>query len=391
LTFSALTFGLAACGGTDSGEQIVEFEPIPYEELNGWREDDPREAFVAFLRSCERLIDRPLQAAMGDHALLGQTQDWMPACRAARSEPAPASRADAQRFFEGWFQPFAVFADGEATGLFTGYYEPLLHGSRRFGGRYRIPLHRLPEDLVRIDLSKFDPELSGRSIRGRIEGNDLLPYHSRQEIEHGALAARGLELLWVDDEISKFFLQIQGSGKVQLEDGSTIRVGYAEQNGLPYRAIGRDLIEIGALTKEEVSLQSIKQWLKTNPEQAPEIMARNPSYIFFQEHHQLGPEDGPLGAQGVPLTAGRSLAVDPRHLPLGAPVWLETTIPAKNEGEAPPLHRLMIAQDTGGAIKGAIRGDVFWGAGDEAEDLAGHMKSEGRFFIFVPRSALRTS
>jgi membrane-bound lytic murein transglycosylase A len=248
----------------------------------------------------------------------------------------------------------------------------------------------MPDDLIRVDLSRFDPELAGRSIRGRIEGSDFVPYHSRTDIDHGALADRRLELLWVNDEVAKFFLQIQGSGQVKLDDGSVVRVGYAEQNGLPYRAIGRDLIEIGALKQEEVSLQSIRDWLKTHPDQAPAIMARNQSYIFFQENQQLSPEDGPLGAQGVPLTAGRSLAVDPRHIPLGAPLWLETTIP-NGHAEGTPLRRLMIAQDTGGAIKGPVRGDVFWGAGAEAEAIAGHMKSRGQFYLLIPRAALRTS
>ncbi|MDH3658972.1 MAG: MltA domain-containing protein, partial [Alphaproteobacteria bacterium] len=194
---------------------------------------------------------------------------------------------------------------------------------------------------------------------------------------------------WVDDEIDKFFLQIQGSGQVRLDDGTLLRVGYADQNGLPYRAIGRDLIEIGALTPENVSLQSIRKWLQDNPRRARKIMARNKSYIFFQENTELDPSDGPLGAQNVPLTAGRSLAVDPRHIPLGAPIWLDTTAPWP-DGEQ-PLRRLMIAQDTGGAIKGAIRGDVFWGAGERAEAVAGHMKSKGRYIVLVPRAALRTS
>jgi membrane-bound lytic murein transglycosylase A len=282
-----------------------------------------------------------------------------------------------------------VTASGEPEGLFTGYYEPLLFGSRSPGGPYVVPLHRAPSDLLRIDLGRFDPELAGYSISGRIEGNQFVPYYSRSEIEAGALEGRGLEFLWVDDAIDKFFLQVQGSGQVRLADGSITRVGYAGQNGHPYRAIGRDLIELGALQREEVSLQSIRAWLERHPGSAASIMDRNRSYIFFEERQGLGPDDGPLGAQGVPLTAGRSLAVDLRHIPMGTPVWLETTVPWP-EGEAPFRH-LMIAQDTGGAIRGIVRGDVFFGAGARAEAAAGRMKSRGRYAILLPKSQIPTS
>jgi membrane-bound lytic murein transglycosylase A len=382
----ALAGLLAACGGEPG--PVVEFEAVSYEQLDGWRADDPRTALGAFRRSCDRWQKKASNGAVGDNPLFGKAGDWQTACNAAAAA-TETDAADARRFFEAWFQPFEVTANGENTGLFTGYYEPLLFGSREPNGPYRIPLHAPPDDLIRVDLGRFDPELEGRSIRGRIEQRDFVPYHSRTEIDRGALEGKETELLWVNDQIAKFFLQIQGSGQVRLDDGSVVRVGYAEQNGLPYRAIGRDLIEIGALTKEEVSLQSIRAWLLEHPERAPEIMARNQSYIFFQENGELGPDEGPLGAQGVPLTAGRSLAVDPRHVPLGAPLWLETTAPWP-DGER-PFHRLMIAQDTGGAIKGGVRGDVFWGAGEQAEFLAGHMKNEGRFFLLVPRAALRTS
>ncbi|MEL6961461.1 MAG: murein transglycosylase A [Pseudomonadota bacterium] len=382
----ALLFG---CGKGDDVQPQVEFEPIPYEKLEGWQSDNPLAAAVAFKRSCEKLLRRPSQSTIGKHDVYGTADDWRLACNAADDLSESSQPEDARRFFEAWFQPFAITSDGDNEGLFTGYYEPLLEGSKSRNGAYEVPLHLPPGDLVRVDLGKFDPDLEGRSIRGRIEGQEFIPYHSRDDIVSGALAERDLEFVWVDDEIEKFFLQIQGSGQVRLDDGSVIRVGYADQNGLPYRAIGRDLIEIGALTPENVSLQSIREWLKDNPGRAREIMARNKSYIFFRENTELDPNDGPLGAQSVPLTAGRSLAVDPRHIPLGSPVWLDTSAPWPS-GEQ-PLRRLMIAQDTGGAIKGAVRGDVFWGAGERAEAIAGHMKSKGRYFVLVPRAALRTS
>jgi membrane-bound lytic murein transglycosylase A len=380
---------LVGCGKGDDVQPQVDFEPIPYENLQGWQNDNPLTAVFAFKRSCERLLRRPNQSKIGKHDVYGTADDWRLACNAADDLGEESKPEDARRFFEAWFQPFAITSDGNKEGLFTGYYEPLLEGSKSRNGSYEVPLHLPPKDLVKVDLGKFDPDLEGRSIRGRIEGQEFIPYHSRADISEGALAERDLELVWVDDEIEKFFLQIQGSGQVRLDDGSVIRVGYADQNGLPYRAIGRDLIEIGALTPESVSLQSIRQWLKANPDRAKEIMARNKSYIFFRENAELNPKDGPLGAQSVPLTAGRSLAVDPRHVPLGSPVWLDTTAPWP--GGERPLRRLMIAQDTGGAIKGAVRGDVFWGAGERAEAIAGYMKSKGRYFVLVPRAALRTS
>ena len=384
----ALLALLVGCGKSDV-EPEIDFTPIAYEKLQGWRSDNPLSAALAFSRSCEKLLRRPGQSQIGKHELYGIADDWRMACDAALDLDETSTAADARRFFEAWFQPFAVTADGEADGLFTGYYEPQLRGSKSRSAAFTVPLHLPPEDLVRVDLGKFDPDLAGRSIRGRIEGQEFIPYHSRDAIVDGALAHRDLELVWVDDEIEKFFLQIQGSGQVRLDDGTIIRVGYADQNGLPYRAIGRDLIEIGALTPENVSLQSIRAWLKDNPGRARDIMSRNKSYIFFRENQELDPADGPLGAQNVPLTAGRSLAVDPRHVPLGAPLWLDTTAPWP-DGDR-PLRRLMVAQDVGGAIKGAVRGDVFWGAGERAEAVAGHMKSQGRFFVLVPRAALRTS
>jgi len=389
ISSASLVFLLFGCGKSDDAQPHVEFSPVAYEDLNGWRDDNPAAVILAFQRSCEKLIKRPSDGLIGAHELYGKADDWRLACEAADEVGEKPTPREARQFFEAWFQPFEVTADGETEGLFTGYYEPLLHGSKERAGDFKFPLHTPPGDLVRVDLGQFDPDLEGRSIRGRIEGQDFIPYYSRGDIVDGALSDRELELVWVNDEIEKFFLQIQGSGQVRLDDGTVIRVGYAEQNGLPYRAIGRDLIEMGALTPEEVSLQSIRDWLIANPAKADDIMSRNKSYIFFQENTELDPSEGPLGAQNIPLTSGRSLAVDPRHIPLGAPLWLETTAPWP-DGDR-PLQRLVIAQDTGGAIKGPIRGDVFWGAGEQAESIAGHMKSKGRFFVFVPRAAVRTS
>ena len=369
-------------------EPKLGLRPIGFESLTGWRDDDPREALAAFRRSCERVRVRD-DGPFGSDPAFGEVADWREPCTAATDAANGVSAVAARSFFEAWFLPYRVDDNGDPAGLFTGYYEPILHGSRRPSERYPVPLHVAPPDLRRIDLSPFNPDLAGYAIYGRIAGGEFVPYYSRAEIDRGALAGRRLELLWVDDPIAKFFLQIQGSGQVRLDDGEVVRVGYASQNGHPYRAIGRDLIEIGALRPEEVSLQSIKVWLRAHPQDAAAMMARNRSYIFFRENRELGVQDGPLGAQGVSLTAGRSLAVDRRFLPLGAPVWLDTTAPLPDG--AAPLRRLMIAQDTGGAIKGVVRGDVYWGAGEAAEAIAGRMKSPGQLAVLLPRALAPTS
>lgn len=363
--------------------------PVTFGSMPGWPADDPSDALAAFRRSCAVIQRQPDNQFFGRDPLAGRVADWRPICADAASMPETRDGSAARAFFERWFTPFRVSDRGDPEGLFTGYYEPLLYGSRRPGGRYTTPLHGPPGDLVRLDLGRFNPGLSGQWIAGRVDDGSFIPYFARGEIEDGALSGDQLELVWVDDPIDKFFLQIQGSGRVQLDDGSLIRVGYAAQNGHPYRAIGRDLIEIGALSRDQVSLQTIRTWLRDNPAAASDIMDRNRSYVFFEERGLLANDEGPLGAQGVPLTAGRSLAVDLSYLPLGAPIWLETTAPYP-EGEA-PLRRLMIAQDTGGAIDGVVRGDVFFGAGERAEATAGRMKSQGRYALLLPRALTPTS
>jgi membrane-bound lytic murein transglycosylase A len=371
-------------------EPALQLEAISFAELEGWQEDDPSATLAAFRGSCASLAAQPDAERMAaDPAmapLAGTLEAWRGACAAADD---PATPDQARFFFEDWFQPYLVTDRGQALGLFTGYYEPLLHGSRHYGGAYTVPLYGIPDDLIRVDLGRFKPELAGQAIAGRVEGRQFIPYYARAEIDAGALEGRDLELVWLDDPIDKFFLQIQGSGQIQLDDGARIRVGYAGQNGHRYHAIGRDLVALGAMTLEEVSLQSIRDWLIAHPEQAAALMARNGSYVFFRERPELDPAEGPIGAQGVPLTAGRSLAVDPRFIPLGAPVWLETTAPWP-EGEG-PLRRLMVAQDSGGAIKGPVRGDVFWGTGARAEAIAGRMRAQGRYMVLLPKAVVPTS
>jgi membrane-bound lytic murein transglycosylase A len=230
-----------------------------------------------------------------------------------------------------------------------------------------------------VELGDFRPELKGQRIAGKVIEGKLKPFASRADIDNGSLAGRGLELAWVDDADAAFFLHIQGSGRVALENGTTLRVGYDGQNGHVYQAIGRTLIQRGELTPENTSMQTIKQWLVAHPQQAASLRQENPSYIFFREI--VG--DGPIGAQNVALTPQRSLAVDPNFIPYGAPIWLSATHPTQPNTA---IRRLLIAQDTGGAIRGAVRGDYFWGAGPEAEELAGVMKSRGAYWLLLPKN-----
>ncbi|MGH6961386.1 MAG: murein transglycosylase A, partial [Dongiaceae bacterium] len=280
----------------------------------------------------------------------------------------------ARRYFETVFAPFAVAGPDGADGLITGYYEPELAGSRSRSPAFPAPIYRKPPDLVVVDVN-------GESVVRRIEDGRLEPYPTRAEIDAGALAGRKLELLWLTDPIDAFFLQVQGSGRVRLAEGSTMRVGYAASNGHPFVAIARRLIERGELTRESASMQAVRDWLRAHPHDATALMQENPRYIFFREIEG----DGPVGAQGVVLTAGRSLAVDGGLMPLGAPLWLDTTWPAGTPLAGQPLRRLMIAQDVGGAIKGAVRGDVFWGTGEAALALAGPMRQRGRYYLLLPR------
>ncbi len=364
-----------------------DLEPVEFTDLLGWSEGGHGAALGAFQQSCRPLLLRADERSMGAGGMSGTVADWRGPCEEALAlDPDALDDALAQRYFETAFTPFLIIGGGEATGLFTGYFEPELRGSLTPDGQYGVPLYARPPELVTVDLGAFRSELAGERLAGRVEQGRLLPFEDRAAIGAGALAGRGLELVWIDDPVAAFFLQIQGSGRIVFEDGSARRIGYAASNGHPYYAIGRDLVARGVLDQEEVSLQLIRNWLDANAPEATSVMALNASYIFFRWLPGDGSESGPLGAAGVPLTPGRSLAVDNRFIPLGAPLWLESSAPAATPG-APDerLRRLVIAQDTGGAIRGPVRGDLYWGAGADAEWVAGHMRSSGRLFLLLPR------
>ena len=346
-----------------------------WSDLPGWRDDDLKAALPPLLQSCRALASRP------------QWPLWRAACDEAKTLGG-ASSARLRSFFETQFVPYRLTnPDASTQGLITGYYEPLLRGARTRSAKYAQPVLGVPPDLLTIDLSDVLPDMKNMRLRGRLQGNKVVPYYSRAEIvgrqsEHAEAA--GKVLLWVDDPVELFFLQIQGSGRVQLPDGKMVRIGYADQNGHPYRSIGKVLIERGDLKPEEASMQGIQAWARANPARLDELLNANPSYVFFRELPPSGKDgDGPLGALGVPLTAGRSVAIDPRHVPLGASVFLATTQPNSEV----PLRRLMLAQDTGGAIRGVVRADFFWGFGADAGAQAGRMKQPGQMWVLLPPGA----
>ncbi len=339
-------------------------KPASWQDLEGLLEDDVVEAWPAWLQSCTRL---------------GEKEAWKTACDAASAMNQPNSA----RIIDYLSNHFDVFQaqnqDGSTTGMVTGYYQPLLKGSRKQSKQYPHPLYGVPADLITVELADVYPQLKYKRVRGRLAGKKLIPYRTRAEIDVNPSPLAGNEIFWIDDHIDVFFLQVQGSGVVQLENGEQVQVGYANQNGSPYHSIGRLLVEQGELTLEKASMRGIKNWAQNNPDKLQPLLNSNPSYVFFREL-PTG-LSGPIGALGVPIKAERSVAVDRKFIPLGAPIFLSTTEPNSTN----PLRRLMLAQDTGGAIKGGVRADFFWGAGDKAGARAGSMKQQGEVWVLLPK------
>ena len=367
-----LTVWLAAC--TTTPPVIPKTEQMPMEErqqvsfsdLPGWKSDNLKDVLPAFRKSCRAI---------------GKKKDWQGVCAKAYDIDENDTFA-IRSFFETHFIPYRIANEnGSETGLATGYFEPLLKGSRVRKGKFQTALYRQPDDLLVIDLASAYPQLKGLRLRGKLDGNRVVPYETRAEIEKSGKLA-GHEIVWVDDVLDAFFLEIQGSGRVYIpESGETIRLAYANQNGRPYRSIGRYLLDRGELKPGQASSQQIRQWIRRNPERLREVLDFNPSYVFFREERIDDPSEGPKGALGVPLTPERSIAIDPRHIPLGAPVFVDTTRPYSSV----PLQKLMVAQDTGGAIRGAVRADYFWGFGPQAGEMAGKMKQKLKVWLLLPK------
>ncbi len=371
IIFIVFVFGaLVGCVGKPA---VVVSPPTPaidplalvaWEEVDGWQFDRPLAALETFRHSCRAI---------------GSRERWRQVCTIAAEIDADDETV-ARKYFEDYFSPWQVRnSDGSVDGLITGYYGPELAGSEVRTEEFRYPLYRQPDDLLIIDLDQLYPSLGDYRLRGRKVGNRIVPYFERGEIDNGENPLAGDELFWVADPVELFFLHVQGSGRIRLPDGEQVMVGYANQNGHPYRSIGKLLLERKAMRREQMSMHNIMRWVKQNPESGKQLLAENPSYIFF---HPLDADiQSPLGALGIQLTALRSLAVDPRTIPLGAPVFVATTFP----GGDYPLQQLMVAQDVGGAIKGEVRADFFWGMGDDAGALAGKMKQDCRLWVLLPK------
>lgn len=397
----------------DFGDPEFSYRLVDYSDLAGWLQDDITPAVEAFLRSCAILDEK----ADGDDAnpsenfetaglsMGGKVSDWREPCAEARAldsrlhSDRQSKRSVFRSFFEFYFRPVQIISkraplpEGPArragpasddTGIFTGYFEPAYNASKFRTARHQAPLYARPKDLVAVDLGLFRDDLKGRHIAGRVENGRLVPYADRAAINAGAIAEHVEPIAWLDAN-DLFFLQIQGSGQLLFDHDEAIRVNYAAQNGHPYTAIGKVMVEHGMLSLEDVSMQTIREWLEnSDPTAAQRLREENASYVFFRDLGPPEPGMGPPGAQGVPLTPGRSLAVDRRYHTLGAPVWIDIE-PVDGLG-ASRIQRLMVAQDTGGAIKGPIRGDVFWGSGPLAGEIAGRMNVRGKMFVLVPRS-----
>ncbi|MEE8294794.1 MAG: murein transglycosylase A, partial [Sphingomonadales bacterium] len=357
-----------------------------FTSLEGWQAAGHVQAFSAFIKSCEKLTPRPGYLIPDGFKNETFARAFSDACaKAIEGEDFYGGDADAARtFFEEAFVPYKMRNGWTRKGKITGYYEPLMEASLEPSPDYPYPLYRAPGDQIRVDLSKFRNDLTG-TIVGRIEGNSFLPYYTRRDIDEGAFNGKGLEILYARDPIDVYFLQVQGSGRARLPDGRIIGVGYAGKNGHANTLAGRTLVQTGEMEIEEVSMQSIRQWFKDNPARIFEILHKDDSYVFFT----LTGGDGPFGSSGAELTPEHSLAIDPTFAPMGLPIFIDGEIPTlDNPDEFEPLRQLLIAQDTGGAIKGAIRGDVFWGRGEKATYLAGYMNNEATFTLLLPRGAL---
>lgn len=358
----------------------IGLKQVPVQEIPHWSSTGMHEALLAFQLSCERFLQQSPDKKVGNAWLQLKIKDWYPACRQALKTQITSDDA-ARLFFETWFQPMIFTQDEAITGLFTGYYTPQITASLTKTEQFTVPLYATPRDLLTLQLENFDKTLPTRQLFGRLHGRQFVPYYSRQEIDQGAIENQTEVLAYIQYPSDRLFIETQGAVHLTLLDGRQMNLGYAAQNGLPYTPIGHIMLKRGLLTKKTISMQTIQAYLKKHPDEQNEIMQHNRSFVFFKILNQTGT----LGTQGARLTPRVSLSVDPNWVPLGMPVWLVSTSPAPDSDMQRPLHKMMIAQDTGGAIKGTVRGDVFWGENDEASAIAGKMKNRGQYWLFVPK------
>lgn len=363
----------------------VAYKPMSFAQIPSWDRDDHLAAFKTFLASCERVLAsaRERSGPPKTPAPRAPPAALVNACTLATKMPARMTKADAKSFFESHFTPNAVTHSGP-SGLLTGYYEPILHGSRTPQGNYKTPIYKRPADLVNLVDETQRGAKSANLTHARKTETGIEPFATRAQIEQGALKGKNLELMYFPDPVEVFFMHIQGSGRVKLTDGTTVRVHYDGKNGHPYSSIGRYLIDKGLLAADKVSLGALKKWLLSDRERGQHVMWQNASFIFFRELKDEGAK-GPLGAMSAPLTPGRSLAVDPGHHALGTPIYVSSSSMTHVE-KSGAFNRLMIAQDVGSAIKGPERGDIYFGSGDAAGKLAGVTKHPGNFIVLLPNS-----
>ncbi|KTD17044.1 murein transglycosylase A [Legionella jordanis] len=382
LAISLLGAGFAVWWFWPNPPRPIALKQASFTSLPGWDKANVSKSLQTFQISCKTFLKQDPEKLVGSHHLNLKAKDWHPACQAALAINS-VTPENAKAFFQKWFTPLEFYNGKPVQGLFTGYYMPLLYGSRTKTDKFNVPIYGLPSDLLTIDLSQFDPNLKHKKLIGRVSGHRVVPYYTRAQINKGAIKKKAPVLVWIDNPVDRVFLEIQGSGIVELPDGQRIYLGYAAQNGAPYTAIAKVLIDKGVMTKHNASMQAIKRYLMSHPKEMNQVLNQNKSFVFFEELRM----NAALGTQGVALTPGYSLAIDLKWIPMGTPLWLNTTRPDRQSDNQKPFQRLMIAQDTGGAIRGLVRGDVFWGAGKKATYIAGHMKNEGHYWLLLPHHA----
>ena len=358
----------------------VHMHAVPFSKLPGWDNANLRASLGAFQRSCGVFLKHDPERLVGSEFISMRAKHWYPACNAAMQLKNPSDN-EIRNFFQTWFKPFAMCNSKPVKGLFTGYYSPLFKGSLKKTPYYSVPIYGLPKQLITAHLNKFNAEFKNKKIIGRVVGQQLVPYYTSQQIDAGALDGVAPVIAWVHSPLERLTLGIEGSGIVKLTNGKKLVLGYAGENGAPYTAIAKVLIEKGVMTYDNASMQHIAEYFKQHPNQMQTILHRNKSFVFFTVLKQ----PDALGAQGIALTPGYSMAVDRHWLPMGAPLWLTTTRPNEDGTTQKKLHRLMIAQDTGGAIRGPVRGDFYWGAGERAAAIAGRMKNHGYYWVLLPK------
>ena len=372
-----------------SGSQYI---PLAWADVAGWSNDDHLAAYRTFRASCKPIAAQHALPAATPKASTPKAStpkalgvSLREPCRAARLADI-SDGAKARAFFEDHFIPLQISRLGEDAGFVTGYYEPILEGSRTQTDVYNVPVYRRPSNLFVRGFTQDSPDLPNKGqVFRKIGRRKLVPYYDRGEIEDGAIAGRGLEICWLKDQTDLLFAQIQGSARVHFEDGTTLRINYDAHNGYPYTAVGRILIDRGIVPKDQMSMQRIREWMDQNPDGANELRRQNRSYVFFREV-QLSDKDEAVGAQGVPLTPGRSIAVDKALHVYGTPFFIEGELPIESEQSKTPFRRLMVAQDTGSAIVGPARADIYFGAGADAGRVSGRLRNNARFVMLVPKS-----